>query len=111
MMKRLFLIAVACALCFCLCACGISKDKAVGSWSGTYEYNGNQFSVDFVLEANGQYFKETYKNGSLDSMEDGTWEVREGKVILHEYGDIAYTKYTYRGSALSNNNHKFYKNN
>ena len=111
-MKRLLLIALACALCFCLCACGISREEAAGAWSGTYEYHGNQFSVAFVLEADGDYAKVTLKNGSLSSAEDGTWEVKGGKVILHEDGDMGIsTEYKYKGGALVNNDHYFYKNN
>ena len=110
MMKRLFLIAMVAAICFSLCACGISRDEAVGTWSGTYEYNGNQFAVAFVLKGDGDYSKVVYKNGSLSSAEEGTWEVQGGKVILHENGNMgSSTKYTYKGGALVNNDHKFYK--
>ena len=110
MTKRLIAAVLICALCFVLDSCGIKEDEAVGTWSGTYEYNGNSFSVAFVLGADGEYAQVTYKNGSLSSTEDGTWEIDGGKVVLHEDGNTGTsTVYKYRDGALVNNDHKFYK--
>lgn len=109
-MKSLLAILLICAFCLPLCACGISEEEAVGTWSGTYEYNGSSFSVAFVLSANGQYAKAVYKNGSMSSSETGTWEIGGGDVLLHKNGDSSTaTRYEYKGGALVNNDHKFYK--
>ena len=108
--KRLLSIFLVCALCFCLSACGISKEDAVGTWSGTYEYNGNMFAVAFVLDAGGDYAEVTYKNGTLSSVEEGTWEIDGGKVVLHKDGNTGISVvYSYKGGALVNNKHEFYK--
>ena len=110
--KLLALSLVVIMCCVLLCACGISKEDAVGTWSGSYVYNGNNFTAAFVLDSNGEYSKVTYKNGSLSSAEDGTWEVKGGKVILHEDGNMGIsTEYKYKGDALVNNDHYFYKSN
>lgn len=110
MTKRLISIILVCILCLSLCACGISEDEAVGTWSGAYEYNGNDFATAFTLEENGDYIKITFKNGSLSSSETGTWEVKGGKVILHEGGNKGVsTEYKYKGEALVNNKHEFTK--
>ena len=108
---RLFIaVILICAICFGLCACGLKESDAVGVWSGTYTYNGNQFSCTFALEGNGKYAKITYKNGSLSSSETGTYEVKGGKVILHKDGNMGVsTEYKYKGGNLVNNGHKFSK--
>ena len=108
--KRFISLALVCMLCISLCACGISRDEAVGTWSGTYVYNGSTFAVAFVLESNGDYAKATYKDGEFRSAESGTWEIKSGKVYLHKDGNTGTsTIYKYQGKALVNNDHKFYK--
>ena len=108
--KIMILVALVCLICISLCACGISKEDAVGLWSGTYVYEGNQFACAFVLTEGGDYYKETFKNGSLSSSEIGTYEVKNGKVILHEDGNMGIsTEYKYSGGKLVNNGHKFTK--
>ena len=108
--KILVAIILICSICLGLCACGISKHDAVGTWVGTYVYNGNQFSRSFVLSADGTYAEVTYKNGALSDSEIGTYEVKGGKVILHENGNMGTsTEYKYKGGALVNNKHEFYK--
>ncbi len=109
-MKSLVAVFLLCALCVAFCACGISREDAVGTWSGTYENKGNRFSATFVLSANGEYAKVVYKNGKLSSSEVGTWEIEGGDVVLHENGSMGgATRYEYKGKALVNNGHKFYK--
>lgn len=99
-----------CAVCFSLCACGISREDAIGTWSGTYVYNGSTFSCAFVLSADGTYAEATYKDGSLSSTESGTYEVKSNKVILHENGNMGTsTVYKYKGGKLVNNGHEFTK--
>ena len=98
-------------LCLSLCACGgISKEEAVGTWSGAYVYNGNQFARSFVLSEDGKYTEVTMKNGSLSSTETGTYEIKGGKVILHESGDESIsTVYEYKNGKPVNNDHEFSK--
>lgn len=108
--KILVAAMLICAVCLSLCACGISKAEAVGTWSGSYVYNGNLFSRAFVLAADGTYSEATYKNGSFSDSEIGTYEVKGGKVILHEDGNMGVaTEYKYKGGKLVNNGHEFSK--
>ena len=109
-LKVLISAVLVCAICFSLCACGLSEKDAVGTWSGTYVYNGNQFVCAFVLSADGTYSEVTYKNGSLSSAETGTYEVKGGKVFLYEKGGLgSYTEYKYKDGKLVNNGHEFTK--
>ncbi|MBO5859980.1 MAG: hypothetical protein J6R20_09440, partial [Clostridia bacterium] len=90
----------------------ISRKEAIGTWSGSYEYDGNSFSATFVLEEDGDYAYLSYKNGSYNKTEGGTWECKGGKVILHEEGNRNISsEYTYKDNALVNNDHYFYKSN
>ena len=57
-------LALVCVICLSLCACGISKDKAVGTWSGAYVYDGNNFAVAFSLSADGECSKVTMRTAS-----------------------------------------------
>ncbi|MBO5767389.1 MAG: hypothetical protein J6R45_00295 [Clostridia bacterium] len=111
--KLLALSLVVIMCCVLLCACGISREDAVGTWCGSYVFKGNNFTVAFVLESNGEYSEVIYKNGSFSSAEVGTWEVKGGKVFLYEDGDMmgTRTEYKYKGGALVNNDHYFYKSN
>ena len=109
-MKSLIAVILVCAICLTLCACGIKKEDAIGTWVGSYVYNGNQFTRAFTLSADGTYAEVTYKNGEFSSTETGTYEVKGGKVILHENGNMGIsTTYKYKGGALVNNDHEFYK--
>ena len=108
--KGVISVVLICVICISLCACSITKEKAVGTWSGSYVYNGNQFTSAFVLSADGTYSQATYKNGRLSSAETGTYEVKGGKVILHENGDMtSSTEYEYKNGKLVNNGHEFTK--
>ena len=97
-----------------LAACGLSEAEAVGTWSGTYTYNGNDFSVAIVLESDGSYAKVTMKNGMLSSSETGDYEIKGNKVTLYDSDSIVYhgksITYKYKNGALVNNDHYFYKN-
>jgi major membrane immunogen (membrane-anchored lipoprotein) len=112
-MKKFKFLVVAiliCSMCFSLVACGLSQEDAIGIWSGSYEYNGNQFTQTFALADDGTYVKVTVKNGEISSSEDGTYELKGGTVVLHEDGNTGIsTKYKYKGGNLVNNGHKFSK--
>ena len=108
--KSLVAVVMVCAICLSLCACGISEKSAVGTWSGEYDYNGNHFARTFVLDEDGNYTEVTTKNGELYDTETGTYEVKIGKVLLHEDGNTdTSTPYTYRFGKLVNNDHVFTK--
>ena len=83
----------------------------IGTWHGTYTYNGNEFESTFILKEDGTYTKETYKNGSFSSSEKGTYEVIDGKsVLLRKDGNkTTGMEFTYEGGKLVNNDHKFSK--
>lgn len=108
--KIIALVLAAMMCCVLLSACGISESDAVGTWSGTYVYDGNNFAVAFILSADGEYSKATVKNGEVSSTETGVWEIDGGKVVLHKDGNFGVsTEYKFKGGALVNNDHEFYK--
>lgn len=107
--KALVAIILVFALCACLGACGIKQEEAIGTWLGTYEYNGDTFSIGFKLESDGSYRKITYKNGELYKAEDGSWEIEGGKVALRSSSSAGTTYYEYKNEKLVNNDHEFTK--
>lgn len=103
-------VILLCAICLGLCACGISEDEAVGTWVGSYTYEGNQFTSSFVLTDDKTYVKVTMKDGALSSTENGTYEIKGNKVILHKDGNMGISiTYKYKRGNLVNNDHKFSK--
>ena len=97
--KRYIAIALVLVICLSLCAC-ISKNKAVGTWSDTYIYNGNEFFVTLILDADGNYTKVSYKNGSLHETLTGKWDIDGGEVCCYKTtGSVCYK---YKGGKLVN---------
>lgn len=103
-------LVVLLSLFLSLCACSIEKKDVVGSWGGTYTYEGNSFSVGIALGNDGNYAKVVYKNGSSNSSETGTYEIDGRSVILHPNGDKGHSiEYKFSGGSLENNGHKLSK--
>ncbi len=113
-MKTLFkgiLICLAVALLACtLASCGISEKDVIGTWQGSYVYEGNSFDRTIVIDADGTYGEVCYKNGSYKSSESGEWEISGKEVQLFENGDRSgHTPYNYSDGKLENNGHYFTK--
>ena len=89
-------------------ACGIEKEELIGTWSGSYEYEGNQFTVAIVFTAT-QYSKVVMKNGSISSSDVGDYEISGREVKLYASDSLTYhgtwTTYKYSGGQLENNGH------
>lgn len=110
--RRWLAVAMAFVLCLGLCACAgkLTQEDVVGTWSGSYEFEGNHFFCTFDLHEDGTYQKGTTKNGFTSSAESGTYEVDGNEVILHKDGNTGLaTRYKYRSDKLVNNGHKFTK--
>lgn len=113
--KSTAIIAIIAAVVICFVSIisvfSVKEKDVVGTWAGTYTYNGNTFSVAFTLNDNGTYTKMTLKNGKINSFEKGDWEAKGFSVILYDSSAITYhgesTKYSYIFGQLENNNHYF----
>ncbi len=109
-LKRTLVLVLILTMVLCLASCGLEAEEVLGTWVGAYEYEGNSFSRAFVLDADGTYAEVTYKNGALSSTEVGTFEVKGKHVRLHPDGNTGITvEYDYKGEALVNNDHEYYK--
>ena len=64
-------------------ACAPSAEELAGTYTGSYVYNGNDFTCAIVINENGTYGKATMKNGELSSSEAGDWEIKGNKVRLY----------------------------
>lgn len=113
-MKNLFRALVAALLVvsisFIMVGC-VSKSKLVGTWVGEYTYEGNKFNVAIVLNSDGTFGKATVKNGMVSSSSAGTWEIKGGKLVLHNDEDKTMTEYkiSLDGKKITNNGHDFKK--
>lgn len=111
--KRISLCLVLVMMMGILASCGLSKEDAVGTWTGTYTYNGNTFTVAIILNEDGTYAKATMKNGSLSSTETGDYEIKGNKVILYDDSAVVHhgvsTEYKYKNDQLVNNDHYYSK--
>lgn len=98
------------SLCFMLVACGPAVEDVVGTWSGTWEYNGKLIACAIVLNSDGSYAKATLRDDAEPSSESGTYEIKGGEVRLHPNGDMGQTTaYKYKNGTLVNNGHALYK--
>ena len=91
-MKSFVAVALLLALCLSLVACSVSKEDVVGTWTGSWTYNGNSYVEAIVLS------------------ENGTYEISGRRVELHPNGEKGHTTpYEYKGGKLVNNDHEFTK--
>lgn len=108
-MRMIVAFALVLSMCLCLTACGVSKDDVVGTWTGTWTYNGNSFAKAFVLSETGTYASTTLKNGAQHKVEMGTYEINGNKVELHPENEMGTTVYKFKNGTLINNDHVFVK--
>ncbi len=95
-------------LCMSAVSCA-SKSKFVGTWEGSWTYNGNKIDRMFTLQEDGTYSEITYRNNIKSSSETGTYEISGNSVILSPEGESSTTEYTYKNGYLINNDHKMAK--
>lgn len=108
--KILVAAALICTMILSLCACSIKKDDVTGSWSSTYNYQGEDYACTFTLSEDGDYHYILFKNGVLSTIEDGTYEIKGKKVLLYRNGDKGVSRtYKSEGEVLINNGHEFSK--
>ena len=111
--RILALCMVIALLALTLTACGPSEEEVAGTYAGSYEYNGNTYSVGIVLNEDGRYAKVTLKNGETNSSEVGDWEVKGSKVSLYDDDATTYhgksTVYKWKDGVMENNDHYFSK--
>lgn len=112
-MKKFLSLLLVAVLCLSLVGCGLSEEDAVGTWGGTYTYNGSTITVVFELFEDGTYLKMVEKDGNMQDLDMGTYTVEKGllgtKVVLDSDIDGATTTYEYKNGGLYNNGHKFTK--
>ena len=108
-----FLVVVVLALA--LASCAPSVEDVVGTYSGSYVYNGNSYYVIITLNEDGNYLYVSSKNGQIDETKYDEYEIKGNKIRLYdselskyEYHG-AYIEYKYSKGTLTNNGHKFTK--
>lgn len=112
-LKFILALVLLTALCLSLVGCGLSEEDAVGTWGGSYIYNGSTVTVVFQLFEDGTYLKMVEKDGNMQDLDMGTYTVEKDllgtKVVLDSDIDSATTTYEYKNGGLYNNGHKFTK--
>lgn len=82
--------------------CGATKEDAIGLWKGSYDYNGNQIDRTMIVNADGSYEETVYYNGSFGRAGTGTWEVKNGKLVLKESGKPGTIEFSLSDNKLKN---------
>jgi|GEM_PF-1217622 len=115
MIKKLKFTAVFLALVtilMTLTSCAApTTDEVAGIYKGSYDYNGNSFTVTIVITENNTYTKHVSKNGNTPTAEIGSYEIDGNKILCKKYGEDSVTVYKYSKNTLTNNKHKFKKTN
>ena len=116
-MKKIIKITSICliltlALSF-LVGCSVDKQEVVGTYVGSYEYNGNIFTKTIGLDNDGTYTELTLKNGEYSSLESGDYEIKGSKIRLYDSDSATYhgswTEYKYKNGTIENNDHVYTK--
>ncbi len=81
-------------------ACAISKEDVVGTWKGSWNYNGYRYSKTLVLKSDGSYSFDLNRDGRLYDDETGLYEVDGNKVTLYPHYGNGKTVYTYDDDKL-----------
>jgi len=106
-MKKTIALILVLVICLSLVACGPSQEDVVGIWTGKWTYEGNTIEKTLLLSPDGTYGALTYKNGALDKLEGGTYEISGKEVELHPDGNTGITTpYDYKRGKLVNNGHE-----
>ena len=108
--KKKLIAVIASVLVFIIAFVSIScleQDDVEGTYSGSYTYKGNSYTIGLVLGEDGKYAEVTYKNGRYYKMETGYYDVEGGTVNCHPSDSIGTTPYQYVFGQLENNNHYF----
>lgn len=88
----------------------ISKSELVGEWEASYYYDGNYYVNTLVFDSDETYRKVVKKNSRISSTETGTYEIKSGKVVIHENGaSNIRQEFEYIDDALVNNDVYYYK--
>ena len=129
-MKKVWAILLVLVLCLSLCACGgnadgdnsgptkptqiegnkLTADNVVGTgWQCTYHTDDdNKIYTRFMLAEDGTYKQLIAINELFDRYENGTYEVKGGKLYLYLNGDTnSSTVYEYKNKNLVNDGHEF----
>lgn len=107
-LTTLFLSLVMFLMTLTSCAAPTAEDLA-GIYKGSYEYNGNSFTVAILFTDDYTYTKSTSKNGNTPTAELGKYEIDGNEIICTPYGSSSSTVYKYSKNTLTNNKHKFKK--
>ncbi len=94
-------------------ACSPSMKDVIGTYSGTYTHNENDYTIVITLTEDGKYVKTKAKNDGNPTTETGNFEIDGKSVLLYDSDSItpqgSYTRYQYKNNILENNNHEFVK--
>lgn len=112
-LKAISLCTVLVMLLSLLAGCSVSKDDLVGTWTGSWEYNGKKITSAIVFKADGTYGMSTLSGWDVSSSEAGEYEIKGNKVILYDSSSAVYhgnyMELTYRNGKLENNGHYYSK--
>lgn len=109
-MKKLVSLLMVCIMVLSMTGCSVAKEEVVGTWTGSWVYNGNSYTEAIVLSEDNTYATAMYKNGEYYKAEVGTYEIDGRSVDLHPDGNEGTTTpYDYKGGKLVNNDHEFTK--
>lgn len=92
--KWLGVFAVLACLCLAMVACG---DSETGKYKCSYSYEGDKYEEVIELQKDNKVVwtsKVKGDDGEYNNTENGTYEVKDGKItitILDEDGDVDYT--------------------
>ena len=109
--KKISILSFVLMLCMSLFAgCSkLEKEDAVGVWSSSWTYNGNDFVCALILSDDFTYIENTSKNGAPATFEFGTYEIDGNEVKCYPRDEIYWRVYKWKNNHLVNGDHIYYK--
>lgn len=104
MKKRAVWILALLLIAGLLAGCGgLTEDKAVGTWTASWELEGKQFASSLKLKENGSFERTISQDGYPSELESGTYEITDGKLICRLSGRPGVCiEFSYSGAQLKN---------
>lgn len=95
-----------------LVACGVKQEDIIGTWTGSWEYNGHAIQATLVLREDNTFSQSSINDGETKDPETGTYKISGSKVVLkfdNEFDGTA--EYKFHDGVLTNGNHDLAREN
>lgn len=103
-MKKIISVSLVLVILLFLAACGSSKltsGDLIGTWSGSWEFNGNNINSSIEFQRDGTLVKVSYINNEMSKLETETYIIDGNKVVINWDNPPSTTTYKFKDGRLT----------